>query len=294
MKLLIKGNQTQTVPLVVEPRHTIDLEFLNDDGSSANDLNIISTNSNLSFRLPEQMNRTLAFDIITAMLNWGGTHTGTKEDFGRWLAGQAVPTPSPLPILKKGDEGIDVSKWQGEIDWAQVAGAGKKFAFIKASEGKNTDSKFFSNWQGAKKAGILRGAYCFFSSGVSPDAQADYFSNLIKGDAGELPPVLDVETDSANMVNSAYTAALLNCLQAIERATGKKPIIYTSAGAWEKYTDLPKWASEYPLWVAHYTTRAAPIIPPGWWSNYYIWQYSNQGAVPGIKGNVDLNRVGGP
>lgn len=286
MQIKINGTTTQT--LTVTPRQVIDLEFLDDAGQPVNDINLISTNSNTSFILPPKMDRKAALEIIMAILEWGETHIGTKADFGRWLVGGG---DKPLELLKKGDAGIDVSKWQGDIDWIKVATAGYRFALIKASEGQTTDPKFIANWKGAKSAGILRGAYAFFNSSVSVDLQAAHFTNLLKGDSGELAPVLDVETNQAGIGKTAFTQMLKKFLDIVEGATGKKPIIYTSHYRWKELTDLPAWASQYPLWVAHYTVAPKPLLPPGW-TDYYLWQYTDKGSISGIAGNVDLDRYG--
>lgn len=286
MKLKLNGQQAQT--LSIGPSRVFDFEITDDAGQPVEDINLISTNSNLTFIMPPKMDRQLALNIVSAMLEWGKTHTGTKEDFGRWLA----DGERPVQLLKKGDAGIDVSKWQGEIDWQKVVAVGYKFSLIKASEGQTTDPRFFANWQGAKAAGILRGAYTFFRSDVSVDLQAKYFLNLLKDDAGELAPVLDVERDDAGLSNQAFTQAIKKWLDIVEQATGKKPIIYTSHYRWKELTESPSWASQYPLWVAHYTVAPKPLLPTGW-TDYYLWQYTDKGNISGIDGNVDLNRVGG-
>lgn len=94
----IKLNGTEIQPVTITPHKVIDLEFLDDAGNPVNDINLIATNSNLSFMLTPNMDRQVAVNIITAMLEWGETHRGTQEDFGRWLDGQSVPRPDPLPI----------------------------------------------------------------------------------------------------------------------------------------------------------------------------------------------------
>src|ERR1700704_2322289 len=123
-------------------------------------------------------------------------------------------------------QGIDVSHYQGTIDWAQVAQAGKTFAFIKATEGTSeADPQFQANWNGAKAAGLLRGAYHFYQPGDDPQQQAGYFLNAVQPGPGDLPAVLDIELSGKP---SEIVAGIWVWLIAVEKATGKTPILYTN------------------------------------------------------------------
>ena len=187
--------------------------------------------------------------------------------------------------------GIDVSKWQGTINWASVKAAGVKFAIIRVSDGTGyLDGKFAANWAGAKAQGILRGAYQFFRSNQDPTAQANVLLDaLATHGAGELPAVIDVETTDGQ---SAATIAsrVGTWLTRVTQQTGKKPIIYTGGYFWESNVQTSAYAG-YPLWIAHWTSGCPSI--PSVWSDWKFHQYSATGSVSGISGDVDLNKFNG-
>ena len=125
--------------------------------------------------------------------------------------------------------GIDVSYWDAGIDWPKVRATGQRFVFAKATEGITyKDPTFDDNWFGAKSAGLLRGAYHFFRCNVDAKKQADYFIDYVKTvkDNGELPPVLDLETNDG-MTKDKIVPAVKIWLDRVESAFGKKPIIYS-------------------------------------------------------------------
>lgn len=185
--------------------------------------------------------------------------------------------------------GIDVSHWQGTVDWTRVAGSGVAFAFIKATEGGDyTDPAFAANWAGAARAGVARGAYHFYRPQTDAAAQAQHFLRTVQPRAGDLPPVLDVEvTDGRSAAQIA--AGVRTWLETVERATGRRPIVYTRASFWSG--QMGGGFGAYPLWVAHYGA-AEPNIP-GDWDRWTFWQHSDGGRVAGISGDVDLNWFAG-
>jgi|GEM_PF-725580 len=187
--------------------------------------------------------------------------------------------------------GIDVSKWQGTINWASVKNAGVKFAIIRVSDGTNyPDGKFASNWAGAKNQGILRGAYQFFRPGQDPIAQANLLINTLNAQGkGELPPVLDVEvTDGQSAATIASKVG--QWLNRVKSQLGVTPMIYTGSYFWEGNVNSAAYSS-YPLWIAHWTSGCPSI--PHQWSGWKFHQYSDSGSVSGISGAVDLNRFNG-
>ena len=190
-------------------------------------------------------------------------------------------------------DGIDVSKWQGNIDWDQVAGAGVSFAFIRVSDGVNTyDNKFQYNWSEAQRVGILRGVYQFFRPGQDSVAQADLLISEIGGamTTGDLPPVIDVEA-SSGLSKAAVAAAVQQWLDRIEAVLGVTPILYTSPGLWSSYVNSNAF-SAYPLWVAHYYVTC-PRMPTGW-THWEFHQYGDNGTIPGINTtSVDMNVFNG-
>jgi GH25 family lysozyme M1 (1,4-beta-N-acetylmuramidase) len=190
-------------------------------------------------------------------------------------------------------KGIDVSYYQGSINWTAVKGDGVKFAYIRASDGLNTiDSKFEANWSGSRAAGVKHGAYQFFRPSQDAIAQADLLLDKIGGQlaADDLPPVIDVEASdgqSAAVITSKVKAWVAH----VKAATGRDPVIYTGFYFWRDSVGAPDITTS-PLWHAQYTTAACPNIAPPW-TDWAIWQYSSSGTVAGISGNVDMNRWNG-
>jgi MYXO-CTERM domain-containing protein len=188
-------------------------------------------------------------------------------------------------------DGIDVSKFQGNIDWPTVKDSGIEYAFIRVSDGLNFhDSKFAQNWEGAKSAGVLRGAYQFFRPNQDPIAQADLLlSTMGPLEPGDLPPVIDVEDDDgASPATIANNVALW--IDRVQTATGRQPIIYTGRFFWNDFVQTNAF-SEYPLWIAQY----GPVCPnlPTAWSEWLFFQTSGSGSVPGISGAVDTDLFNG-
>jgi lysozyme len=187
-------------------------------------------------------------------------------------------------LILKGEKlipGIDVSKWQGEIEWGKVANAGVHFAYIKATEGTGyTDPCFAINWQSAHSAGVLRGAYHYFHPRLDARSQARAFFTALGNDCGELPPALDLETPE--LTGPSLISALSRFLQELEILSGFPLIIYTSPGFWNSYIVPypPEWPSKYPLWIAHYGVSRPSIPYP--WLNFTFWQATNRGEVIGI------------
>jgi lysozyme len=190
-------------------------------------------------------------------------------------------------------KGIDVSHHNGVIDWAKVAAAGIQFAFVKATEGGSvTDSQFQTNYSAVKSNGMIRGAYHFFHPKTDAMAQADNCLKLVPALApGDLPPALDVEvTDDQS--GSSIIAGVQLWMNTVAAALGRQPLIYTSASFWNASMGGSAQFSGHPLWVAHYTFKPQPNIPTGF-GGYTIWQFTEQGQLSGISGNVDLNRFNG-
>ena len=188
--------------------------------------------------------------------------------------------------------GIDVSHYQGRIDWMKAVGAGVKFAFIKATDGvAGVDAMFTANWNAAKAAGVRRGAYHFFRAGKDAEQQAKLFTSKLNGDWGELPPVLDFEVLSSISAEQAMNGAL-RWMELVEQANGQKPILYTGPSFWRSQVKDSEAFSTYPLWIAHYTAAACAALPTAW-KRWTFWQHSEQGSVPGVMGPVDLDRFCG-
>jgi lysozyme len=189
-------------------------------------------------------------------------------------------------------QGIDVSKYQGDIDWQQVRDGGVRFAWIKATEGGDVvDTKFQANWEGARAAGIPRGAYHFMFWCRPWQEEANWFIKNVPVEPDALPPVLDVEaTPQSKMCKRTLDrdktiAEMRLILQELERHYGKKPVIYSSVDFYQSI--LSDGAlSDYPIWVR--STKYHPAVRYGN-RHWHIWQYASDGSVPGIRGAVDRN-----
>ncbi len=192
--------------------------------------------------------------------------------------------------------GIDVSKYQGDIDWEQVKESGVGFAFIKATEGGDrADSKFQHNWAAAKAAGVPRGAYHFAYWCRPPHEEIANFASVVPNEPDALPPVLDVEPtpESRSCKRTLYREEAIRdmriMLEAMERHYGKKPIIYSSVDFYQAILQ-PDALSEYPIWVR--STKYHPKVRYGD-RKWTFWQYRSDGRVPGIVGAVDQNTFNG-
>jgi lysozyme len=234
------------------------------------------------------MKRLLAFAASAALASLaGGCHpseegeepTGTAEEAGTVCAAGATV------------KGIDVSVWQGNIDWAKVKGAGIDFAIARISDGLNSpDSKFDQNWSGMKANGIVRGAYQFFEPGQDPIAQADMvIAKLGVIPAGDLPATLDVEVTGGQSAATIATK-IKQWADHVTVGTGKAPMIYTSPGFWNGSVATTQFGY-LPLWAAHWGV-SCPNLSSGW-SDWKVWQYADNGTVNGISGAVDLDEFNG-
>ncbi len=191
-------------------------------------------------------------------------------------------------------DGVDVSHWQGTVDWGKVRSDDVSFAFMKATEGTYyTDPSLARNWAGAEKVGIYRAAYHFARPSVgSAAAQARYFVSKAGkfADKGDLPPVLDLE-QTGGLSPAALQSWVSTWLTTTEQLTGRTPILYFSPYFWIDHMGNSTAFTRYPLWIAHYTS-GSPLVPGGW-KTWTFWQRTSSGHVDGISGLVDMNRFNG-
>ncbi len=203
-----------------------------------------------------------------------------------------VPDPAEYPV-----DGVDVSRYQGHIQWDVIAAQEIDFAFIKATEGSSyRDPNFAYNWAGAQENGIFAGAYHFFSFESSGETQAANFINTVGALDGSLPPVVDLEfygDYAENPLSKGDTRRILDeLLDSLEDFYGVKPIIYTTPKAYYQYL-FGGGYGEYPLWM-----RNTYYKPPERW---VFWQYSDKGELEGYDGKqadnlemyIDLNVYNG-
>jgi len=184
--------------------------------------------------------------------------------------------------------GMDVSYYDDSVDWNAAHAAGIDFAFIRVTDGTQyKDPKFAAYWQGAKDAGVLRGAYQFFRPAEDPIAQADLLLSLAPYQAGDLPPVLDVEVNGG-LTQPQVAAAVHAWVDHVTAAIGRVPIVYAGLYSWPDLTGSADLTSS-PLWIAQYTTAACPNIPAPW-TQWMFWQHSDTGVVDGVvSSQLDLN-----
>lgn len=195
-----------------------------------------------------------------------------------------------VPEAKAQLDGIDVSHYQGSINWSSVKASGVVFAFAKATEGSTyTDPNFSTNWPRMKSAGLVRGAYHYGRPGTDAVAQARHFVNVVNPTSGDLQMVLDLETTDGRSPAQvwAWTQAFI---AEIKRLTGRPGIIYTGYYFWRDNVGNPSNNLDCPLWIASY--NPAPTVPSAW-PYWTFWQYTSSGSVPGIAGNVDLDYFNG-
>jgi GH25 family lysozyme M1 (1,4-beta-N-acetylmuramidase) len=191
-------------------------------------------------------------------------------------------------------KGIDVSQWQGEIDWQKVKKAGVEFAIIKAGYGNDAtqrDKQFLANISGAKAAGIPVGVYWFSYATTVAEAKQEALAclDVIKGYTLEYPVFFDFEYASADyakdngviITKALATSFALAFMQTLDKA-GYYAANYTNLDYYQNYFDDAK-LQNYDLWLAHYGVNKKSV------DRANIWQYSETGSVDGITGKVDLN-----
>lgn len=224
-----------------------------------------------------------ATNAVVALLFAGGTTSdgylitvGCRAD--RVEKELNVTFPIPDPIQRRG--GIDVSKWQGEMDWNTAKNTGISTAIIRAGSIDNTtgipyeDSQFRRNAELAPPL-MPVGYYWYFRPNHSHATQADYFCDLLTDVDWKVPPVIDIE-ENAGMSKAAIAVAVWSFAEQIEQSLGVRPIIYTSAGFWNTYVGPTTWAKNYPLWVANWVNIGAltPLVPDDWKGiTPVMWQY---------------------
>ena len=188
--------------------------------------------------------------------------------------------------------GIDVSHYQGDVNWSLIKKSGYSFAYIKVSEGETlTDPRLSENWEGAHQERLKQGGYHVFVPSDKGELQAKNFLSSLKAVQrdyqGFLPPVLDIEAIPKGRLIYAQSE-IIHWLIQVEKSIGCKPIIYTSPDNWD--SEFLGNFSKYTLWLADYGHN--PTLP-NHWKTWGFWQYSNVGEVAGIEGKVDLNRFNG-
>lgn len=187
--------------------------------------------------------------------------------------------------------GLDVSQYQGDIDWSQMNMIYDiypiNFVFIRSTMGSfNSDSKFEYNWRGAKENGLIRGAYHFYRPDENSTAQAQNFIQTVQLESGDLPPVLDIENMPKTQSMDRLIEGLKNWCTLIEAHYGVKPIIYTS----DKYHQdfLFDHFEGYTIWIANYNFFVEDMK-----AHWDFWQFTEKAQIKGTKYKVDVNIYNG-
>ncbi len=181
--------------------------------------------------------------------------------------------------------GIDVSQWQGNIDFSAVRDAGIELVYIKATEGTDFVCPFFTrNYENAKAEGLMTGFYHYLTARSAGAArqEAYHFVSVTKGLTSEGKPVMDIE-DLAGLTGEEIREIALAFLQAVEEFSSKTPAIY--ADAYNASAYFTEEFTAWPLWIAQYHVTRPDTDNP--WETWVGWQFTDRGAVAGIQGNVD-------
>ncbi len=199
-------------------------------------------------------------------------------------------TPWHYPV-----HGIDVSKWQGEIDWPRVRASRASFAFIKATEGDDhADDRFAANWRAAARAGVPRGAYHFYYFCSSAADQAAWFIRHVPKERGALPPVLDMEWNHLSRTcpyrpgPAVVRAEMGVFLATVARHYGQRPVVYVTPDFYRE-NELGR-LSNVSFWLRSVAGHPSATYPGQDWA---FWQYTGTGVVPGIAGAADINVFAG-
>ncbi|MBL1065123.1 lysozyme [Streptomyces sp. 7-21] len=220
---------------------------------------------------------------------------------GEAYMGVTVPyyeeTSDPLTVTRPPQgspratvEGVDVSSWQGNVDWPALWDSGVRWAYVKATEGTSYKNPYFTQqYNGSYDIGMIRGAYHFAlpnsSSGI---AQADYFADNGGGwsrDGKTLPGVLDIEYNPYGSACYGLSDAEMvdwidDFLTRYYERTGRWAVIYTTDDWWAECTgNYSGFANHHPLWIAEYAS--SPGTLPAGWSYYTFWQYTSSGPIVG-------------
>ena len=197
-------------------------------------------------------------------------------------------------VLEKSDGkvvGLDVSEYQGDINWEKIDSLENKypvhFVFIRATVGNDRlDKGFEDNWLGSKKNKLIRGAYHYYRPNENSLEQAALFIKTVSLNKGDLPPVLDIEKLPKNQSLERLKVGLRRWLIAVEQHYKVKPIIYTGEKYYEDF--LKDEFGDYLFWIANYNFYREEID-----NDWLFWQFTEKASVPGIKGNVDVNIYNG-
>jgi GH25 family lysozyme M1 (1,4-beta-N-acetylmuramidase) len=213
-----------------------------------------------------------------------------RDYMGSTIRAHEHVVSSGLSPMVSGLPGLDVSHWQGTLNWTTIKNQGAQFAYIKATEGTTyRDPQFSANYTNAYYAGLIRGAYHFAQPASSTGAaQADYFAAHGGGwsrDNQTLPGMLDIEynpngSTCYGLSQASMRSWITSFLNEYHAKTGRWATIYTTTNWWTTCTgNTSAYASNDPLDIARYSSSAGTL--PAGWSFYTFWQFADSGTFPG-------------
>lgn len=202
---------------------------------------------------------------------------------------EAARTLSKGQINTAFREGIDVSHYQGDINWDQVAGSGKvSYAYLKATEGASlVDDTYERNLREARRVGLSVGSYHFYRPNVDWKKQFENLTSVVKPSEQDLIPIIDIE-HKGNVSDKKFISDLTAFLNRVTEFYGKKPLLYTFHNFYNRH--LAGHFKDYHWMIARYRSDH-PTLDDG--QDYVIWQYTSTGRIAGVKGNVDRSRLMG-
>lgn len=232
----------------------------------------------------------------TVTLNYGSKYLKSSNaalaltKSGRVVDNRAAPSsetprPEPQPL---GDnvklKGIDVSSWQDIINWERVKNAGIDFAILRSSFYVTKDKTFEYNIEAAQKAGVMVGVYhyCYALTVAEAREEARYFLSLIEPYELDFPVILDFEDPSQEELGKTRLTAIAKTFLDEVKKAGYYPMLYANKHWLTNLLDMSK-LSDYDLWLAEWHTA------PTYGGEFGMWQFSSEGKVSGIRGDVDLN-----
>lgn len=230
---------------------------------------------------------SMDYELTQSTSSQGGNHRyGDSDPVHQWEGG----TPHNLPV-----HGVDVAKYQGDLDWPAIKRAGIDFAFIKATEGGDLlDTKFEQNWRGAQRANIPRSAYHFYYFCTSARVQAQWFIRNVPRERGSLPHVLDMEWNhhspscKKRPAPEVVRAEMKIFMDRLERHYGKRPIIYTTVDFHRE--NLVGHMPQDVFWLRSVAAHPKITYPGRPWA---FWQYTGTGRITGVDGDIDINAFAG-
>lgn len=183
-------------------------------------------------------------------------------------------------------QGIDISEYQGKVDFKILEKTSVRFVYIKATQGADyVDPTYIIHRNALSDSKLLSGAYHFYDPNDDPVTQAHHFVSQVKSSKHFLPPMLDVE-QTGKLSPSEIKVGIKQWLDYVEKALDCRPIIYSYGDFWLE--NIGPSFNTYDFWLADYAEKAQP---PEGLSNWRVWQYSSEGRLPGVQNSVDLDVV---